>query len=348
MSIIKLDIYRLRCLEKVKLSLHHDFNFIYGPNGSGKTSILEAISLLSSGKSFKTREASTLIKYKTEDLILFAKTDSGKSVSMQKNTKGSTVVRIDGQNCLNSSELARANPCQTFYQDIFQILDAGPQARRQLLDWGMFHVKHSYNSLLNDYRHALKQRNALLRQKAKKEFFVPWDEIIVNKAKEIDKLRAAYVFELNNKFQEIIGELIDFPCTIAYYRGWDRTNTGKDLATILKEQFISDCKRQYTQYGIHNADLIIESSYNLAKKSLSRGEQKMVLVSIKLAQSLFLSNKCIYLFDDLTAELDERNVSKILAYLRKLEGQKIITTPRLELIGNMSANNYKIYDLGIN
>jgi DNA replication and repair protein RecF len=324
-TLTELNVHHLRSIESTRLTLHPHFNLFYGPNGSGKTSLLEAIYLLSSGHSFRTREISPLVSEGESSLIVFARTSTDESISIQKSISGPTQVKLNRQVCYSSSELAHFLPCQVFYQDIFQIIDAGPSVRRTLLDWGLFHVEQSYHSIWKSYRAVIKQRNALLRQKAPAQAFIPWNKQLVELAVELDRMRSGYFMQWSQQFHEFLQQLTDVPCVISYYKGWDRKQTGKDLAAILDEQLTTDLHRQYTHAGAHQADILFDLSSKKAKLLLSRGQQKIVLIALKLAQASLVPGNCIYLLDDIAAELDTQHLSRLIDCLRKIKGQLFLT-----------------------
>jgi DNA replication and repair protein RecF len=324
MSVRELHIHSLRNLHQVKFFLHPEFNIFYGINGSGKTSLLEALYLLSAGYSFKTRETVPLIRYGDPHLTLFARTFSNDTVSIRKLLSGPTQVFLNSDSCKNSSILARLTPCLVFYQDIFQIIDAGPSVRRSLMDWGVFHVKHEYHDLWRNYRQVLKQRNAVLRQKPNKKEIYPWDMQLIQLSFALDKLRQEYFDNWKVVFQSYLAKLSELECTLEYYRGW--RDKGADLGAILEAQFTTDCQRQYTQSGAHQADIYIKAQGVKAKQGLSRGQQKIILIALKLAQAHLLESDCLYLFDDLCAELDETHIKRVIQTLKNTRGQKVITT----------------------
>ncbi len=330
MILSALNIHHLRNISLTQLTPHHQVNLFYGPNGSGKTSLLEAIYLLCGGRSFRTREMAPLVQYEQDTLTVFAKTSSQESVSLQKNNNGVTRVRINQQPCLRGSDLARRFPCQLVYQDLFQIMDAGPASRRAMLDWGMFHVKHSYHEIWKEYKQVLKQRNALLRQKPTYQQILPWDKLFVELALDIEQLRIDYFQGLSELFQVYLEKLTNVSCTIDYYKGWDRRKTGKSLADILKEHFHLDCQRQFTHYGPHQADILFQSNETKAKTHLSRGQQKIVLIALKLAQAHMVKTPCLYLFDDISAELDTHHLKRLIDCLLDIQGQFFMTTIALE------------------
>lgn len=326
MILSELKIHHLRNLSSVHLALSPRFNFICGPNGSGKTSILEGLYLLSCGHSFRSREISPIISYEQPSLTVFARAQQQETISIQKSYSEPTQIKLNNQFCSTTSQLAYALPCQVFYSDIFQIIDAGPSIRRSLLDWGLFHVKHNYLALWKEYKRVLKQRNALLRQHAAYEHFIPWDKQLSQLASQLHLLREEYFAQWEYAFSDVLKELSTLACKIVYYKGWDKKNLGKDLEHILKESFISDNQKTYTQFGAHQADIFIEVHDNKAKQVLSRGQQKIILFALRLAQANLLQQDCLYLIDDLPAELDEEHQSKLMAYLAKRAGQYVITS----------------------
>lgn len=326
MILSDLKIQHLRTIRSAHLELHHRFNFISGENGSGKTSILEALYLLSCGHSFRSREIAPIINFEQQSLTVFASSSDHEQISIQKSSLSATQIKLNNQFCATTSALAYALPCQIVYADIFQILDAGPSVRRSILDWGLFHVKPVYLSLLKEYKRVLKQRNALLKKRVPYQQFVPWDLQLVKLAEQIDELRCDYFSTWQNVFAQVLSQLTKTVCTIDYYKGWDKRQIGKPLLEVLEEQFASDVQRQFTQYGIHQADVYISTADEKAKHVLSRGQQKIILIALKLAQGKLLNKHCLYLFDDLPAELDDTHLRNLLVYLSQEPGQFVITS----------------------
>lgn len=332
MTLEFLQIQNLRNINSARLNLHPKLNIIVGVNGSGKTSFLEAIYLLGSGHSFRTREITPLIRHGADSLNVFARTNDEQTISIQKSASAPTKVRLNSYPCQSSSELAHFLPCQVFYQDVFQIIDAGPSVRRSLLDWGLFHVKQNYHPLWKDYRRALKQRNTLLRQKASQRHIEPWNLILDDLANQLDILRADYFELLNREFIVILQQLTDLHCSLHYYKGWDRKGSNKSLVSILTDNYHSDLQRQFTQYGAHQADLVVESNDFKVKQYLSRGQQKIILLALKLAQTSLIADPCVHLCDDLSSELDSEHLIRLLKVIDRIKGQFFITSITKETI----------------
>ncbi len=324
MSISQLDIHTFRNIATLRLYPHARWNIIFGENGSGKTSLLEALSMISTGRSFRTRDIHALVTYGEEALMLFARTFADQTISVKK-SKADMQVWIDQKPCSKRSELAQLLPCQLFYQDIFSIIDAGPSIRRTVLDWGLFHVKHEEVLLWREYARVLKQRNSLLRQHAPRSHFKPWDVLLEELSEALHQQRQAFCLEWFDIFGVTLSHLTTQSCVMTYEKGWDKKNTGKRLLDILEEQWAMDSAQQYTHSGAHQADLILSTSTLKVKQSLSRGQQKMILLALKLSQAQLVSKKCIYLFDDIFSELDFEHSQRLLSYMDALSGQFFFT-----------------------
>lgn len=326
MILTHINIHNLRNISEEKLSFHPQANLFLGANGAGKSSILEAIYLLVNGHSFRTRESSALIQKGMDSLTIFGRTHEAETISIQKKISGPTLIQYNQLPCSRTSDLAKRFPCQIIHQNIFQIIDAGPSARRMILDWGLFHVEPSYHLTWKNYHEALKHRNALLRSKAKQDDFKPWNMRLSEEAEKLHQFRAEYFLNWRQHFQDLLPLLTTLSCDIKYDKGWDKRNGGKVLEAILDENHFADSQRQYTQYGAHQADIRIETPLLSAKGGLSRGEQKIVLIALKLAQSKLLNRSCLYLLDDVIAELDAQHMRQLLDCLKQLKGQFFISS----------------------
>lgn len=332
MTLAQLQIQNLRNIQSLRVNLHPHLNLIVGANGTGKTSFLESIYLLGSGHSFRTREISPLVRHGAECLTVFARTVDEQSISIQKSLSSPTQVRLNNHPCHSSSELAHFLPCQVLYQDIFQIIDAGPSVRRSLLDWGLFHVEHSYHPLWKSYRRALRQRNSLLRQKAGKTEIEPWNLTLEQLGNKLHVFRADYFAKLDSVFQTLLNKLTEIECNLIYYKGWDKKGVNKSLSAVLADSYELDLARQFTHYGAHQADLMIESKKQKAKHYLSRGQQKIIVITLKLAQTLLLATPCIFLCDDIASELDQAHLISLFNLINAFSGQFFLTATDRQIL----------------
>ncbi|OGV27633.1 MAG: hypothetical protein A3F18_07590 [Legionellales bacterium RIFCSPHIGHO2_12_FULL_37_14] len=325
MILTSLKIKSFRCFKDKAFEFHPKFNFIAGANGSGKTALLEAISLLSTGRSFRLREIIPLIHTDEKEMNLFAELQNGHTVSLRKAIAASSQIKINSQPCLRTSELTTFLPSQVIYQDLFEIIDAGPNVRRQLLDWGLFHVKHDYHQHLFQYRQALKQRNMLLKTGAKPAAFKPWNQTISDLGEWIHSARQEYIEILIPIFKEKLNALATFTSEINYFKGWGKENNSQTLQSALEQNYATDIYKQYTQLGPHQADLVLTTTTGKAKHYLSRGQQKIVLLTLKLAQAEILAKPCLYIWDDVCSEIDGVHIEKLSSIIHTLPGQFFIT-----------------------
>lgn len=378
-----LQIHSVRNLKNLRLTLHPRFTLIVGDNGRGKTAILEALYLLGRGHSFRSHEIAPIITHGEKQLTVFARAEDNASISIQKSSASPTLVKLNNQPCASSSQLAQALPSQLFYQDLFELMDSGSAMRRNLLDWGLFHVKHHYLPLWKTYKRLLQQRNALLKQQAKRSLLLPWDQQLAEAAEKIDELRKTYFANWDAAFQHLLPSLTNIDCSIEYFKGWDKKNSGKNLPTLLDENYESDIHRQYTQQGAHQADIIIKTASHFdspdksaattptnifslsdsqdlpgrltenmksgthsAKKMLSRGQQKMILTALKLSQAELFTGDCLYLLDDYSAELDLNHQNRLLNHLAQRKGQYVLTSTQPQNLDNIfGKENFTVINL---
>src|ERR1700743_3531863 len=127
MSLVQLTVEDLRCLQRVELALDPQRNLIWGSNGSGKTSLLEAIFLLGRGRSFRTRNSERLIRYGQSRLISFGRTDDvpSQALGVEVSRNGRTTARINGASASSLTELSEAFPVQVIDPGIHKLVEDG-------------------------------------------------------------------------------------------------------------------------------------------------------------------------------------------------------------------------------
>lgn len=332
MTVRRLRIQDLRNIQGAELDLAQ-VNVLAGENGSGKTSVLEALYLLGSAKSFRASRPEAVIRDQSPSCTVFAQiADPGSSAStaigVTRSRSGDFEGRIQGRAVQNTAELARLLPIQVLNSASFDLLEGGPKSRRQFLDWGVFHVEHAFHPAWLDAQKTLRQRNALLRHAriAPAELQV-WDDRLAASAAVLDALRRRYFEAFYPEFEATLGELLAIEgLELGYYRGWDRE---RDLKDVLGEQFERDHERGFTHSGPHRADIRLRKLGRNAEEVLSRGQQKLVVSAMKLAQARLFSamrgRHCLFLVDDLPAELDRGHREQLCSVLSRLECQVVVS-----------------------
>jgi DNA replication and repair protein RecF len=339
MSIKNIKISTFRSIGHVDLSPGQDLNLIIGPNGSGKTSILEAIYYLGRGKSFRTSNIKKIIQHNQTNFILHANINTHNSqnisIGIEKRSNQST-IKISGEHAKSSSQLANYLPILLIHPESHQLLEQGPKLRRHFINWGLFHVEQSFLSLWNQFNKTLKQRNALLKNMDYSQIKI-WDKKISVLAHQIDEMRYNYINMLSPSFRIYCKNLLGLTdVKIIYRRGWAK---GSELFDELQRSVKSDMEAGYTRAGPQRADIIITEHGQHTSQLISRGQQKLVITALLLAQADHLANKtgknAIILVDDIPAELDSQHLQRLFSTLISLNSQLFITATSKHLFSSI-------------
>ena len=332
MPISKLTISNFRNLTSVDLAPSTlGLNIICGQNGSGKTSILEAIHYIGHGKSFRTSSSSRMIQHETDKFSLFShivrENQAHLPVGVEKTITGSNRLRIAGEDATSIAELARYLPIRVINSQSHQLLESGPSVRRKYLDWGLFYQSESFLSVWRQFERVLKQRNTVLKERRPKRELDVWTNEMARYGIALDSLRREYIEQLQPLLADLAAELLGVSDTeIHYESGW---NDELEYETVLANSYHEDMRYACTQYGPHRADVDVNIGGRSAKHFLSRGQQKLLICAMILAQGMLLSraiNKApIYLVDDLPAELDDGRGHKLVSLLIRQKTQVFIT-----------------------
>jgi len=327
MRLSHLAITNLRNIAEFSLEPGAHLNFIFGANGSGKTSILEAIYLLGRGRSFRSAYSSRIVRYGQHSLTLFGRvTDSQRDNNLGIQIKdGGFRAKLNGQFLKKSSDLAAIIPLLLITPDGDKLIKGSPRQRRRFLDWGLFHVEHQFLEMWQRYNRILMHRNAALRQG--KSVLAPWNLQLIEVAEQLDCLRREYATQLSAVvllcFKELIGiENVEFK----YQSGWSKEQS---FSEALNSNLEGDIKAGFTQRGPHRADLVMQVDGRPAAEYLSGGQQKLAACALFLAQARLYSKRlnkpCILLVDDLPSELDQEHRQALLDILQSTHGQVFVT-----------------------
>lgn len=328
MGLIKLEVTHFRNLASLQLEPGPRINLICGANGAGKSSILEAIFVLGLGRSFRTHRTRRLIKDDEGSAILFGETDAGSRLGLAKLASGSTEARINGVSPSSLAELSSHLPLQLFDPESLDLLSGPSLPRRQLLDWGVFHVEPDFLSSWLRARRAMQQRNSLLKSgRMSDEEFSVWEAELAFSAASLSVFRSSLIEAWLPALSNCLTELLpDAGLLVEYFPGWD---INKNYQQLLAENRLKDKERGFTFHGPHRADLKIRSHGIPVEERLSRGQLKLLACAIKLSLSDWLSKtrglNPVLLFDDLASELDSVSRLKIGGWVEKMPVQAFFT-----------------------
>ena len=328
MHLTRLNIERVRNLTTVVLPSLQPFNIFYGENGSGKTSVLEAIHLLATGRSFRTHIPKYYVQHTQTDAIIFAQASQNK-IGLQKFSSGEQYIKVNGDTVATQGQLAKILPLQHIDPLSTDIIDHGAKARRQLLDWLMFHVEPEFYDTWQLYARSLKQRNTLLKTKQKLtlEQLEPWNKLLAEYGEILHLQRMSILEQWKPFFEaELKALLPDLTVHLEYQAGF---HVDHGLLNDLNHHHQKDLQRRYTEYGPHKADLRLKTPMGDADVVFSRGQKKLLIIALKLSQIAMLhasNRETVVLLDDLTAELDLTAQHRLIKRLSQLGSQVFLTT----------------------
>ena len=330
MRVRRLQARGVRCLATVDVELEPDVNVFAGDNGSGKTSFLESVYLLGHGRSFRSRHAREVICAGDSALMVFGLLGEADGpehrIGVRWHASEGPSIRVDGATVRSASELARLVPTLVVNADAQRILSDGAAERRVVLDWLMFHVEPGYHGALRRYRRALQQRNAALRGGGGAALS-SWTFEAAQAGEALHHLRCTHVPGLLAELGRRVGELLGRNVDISFFPGW--TGDG-GLFEILAAGTDEDRRQQRTRFGPHRADLRFRTDGRPVHRMLSRGEGKLLIYALALAQVSIVSEQRgispLLLLDDLPAELDRGNRLRFLSALAPAGVQTLITT----------------------
>src|SRR5450631_3568837 len=198
MTLRRIQVADFRCLQSADLDLDPEFTLISGPNAAGKTSLLESIFVLGRGRSFRTRRLDNLIRTGSERFVIYGQVDLPErrtGLGVEGSAQGIR-AKLSGERTSSLAELAAVLPVQIIDPEVHRLIEEGPSRRRRFLDWGVFHVEHSFVERWQQYQQVLKQRNAALKARQPAAVVSAWDVDLVRLGVSIHEARSLYVDQL--------------------------------------------------------------------------------------------------------------------------------------------------------
>jgi len=332
----RLELTNFRCHDKINLDFNKNQIYIVGPNGSGKTAILEAIYFASTTKSMRTNNEKDLIKENLPFTKIVIKFDDNVKNELVISKTGKRIIANGVEKRRISDYIGSFNVVMFTSEDI-DLIKGTPADKRNFIDLEWMQLDKDYLQSLNKYRRILRQRNALLKNLNVDDDLtflnILGDQLFQVGSKIIEKREE--VINLLNK--ELVNNPFDFngqELKIVYQPDQSVDKLKKWLDTRQKQ----DILYQTTQAGPHKDDFIITIGNKDSKVFASSGQQRLIVMSVKIALLHVITKlkqtKPILLLDDILSELDNRNQQLFLDNLPK--DNQIIMTSIKEIKENQS------------
>lgn len=332
MRLKRIQIKNFRNIADLDEKLHPSTNLIVAPNATGKTNLLEAISMLSYGKSIKAKKQSQLFENgnKNKPIFIQGEVEIGKESSVftfgsaLENGRIKKVFKIDEDPIPYSQFVGRVITL-FFTTSTIDLLSRSPSTRRRFLDRVIWLISPEYRKSLNRYEKALRQRNASLESKNKRVIII-WTKHLVDSGSKLIEERHKFFSELSKhikmKFEASVGLSSVF-----------EENAANRFASILKENLEQDLRQCSTSVGPHRDDWTILKKQKRGQDLRcygSRGEQRMGILSMFIGILKVVEKEVgsppVLLLDDLFSELDADNQSKLFEMVSDSSFQVIATT----------------------
>jgi DNA replication and repair protein RecF len=321
-------------------------NIIVGPNGSGKTNLLEAILTISIGKSYRVRDQD-LIQFQKPWARLDANNDGEnrtiKLVQESTRAKKSYVFDDKEYKLLTRNHIV---PIVLFEPDHLQLLHGQPELRRNFLDDLLEQTVPGFITTRKHYRRVLSQRNALLKsfKKPSKDQLFVWNLRLSELGGSVVKYRMELVESIAKKlpdlYQNIAGSK-STEVTIKYQSKIPHASYETTLLKALEDYYERDIERGFTSLGPHRDDFMILFNDHPASEAASRGEVRTALLALKIYELELLekthSKKPILLLDDVFSELDGKRRHALAGFLK--DHQTFITTTDADLVLDSQMQN---------
>ncbi len=349
MSIKTLTTSNFRNLAYANIRFHSELNFIIGGNGSGKSSLLESIFFLGHGKSFRTSKVDTLVQTDNDNFVVSVKDDRDYQLGVKRDRSGSIDIKINGDSKFRLSDLAKNIAVQVITPETFRLFFGGPKERRRFVDLGLFHVEHQFSDLWRDFRKVLLQRNACLKNRIVGQQLDYWTEQFCVLSEKISDIRAVYVNQLQQDLQKWLAILLPDLANdiqLSYSQGW---HNKKSLQVVLSENVDREKMYGHSLFGAHKFDVKFTYQKQSVDQVLSRGQQKLFLMALTIAQANLIFNKQqvspIILIDDMGAELDKHSRKVLSVAIEQLTCQLFITAIDKSVIEATlpEQENYKMF-----
>lgn len=335
-----LRIHDFRNIASAEVTFSAGLNLIIGPNGQGKTNLLEAIGLLACGRSFRRASPATMRRHGSAGYRVLGEWQAeGLTRKLEFQGQGAgQAVRLDGKPMASVSALGEVLAAVVAGSDALRLVKGEPQERRSYLDWAIFALERSHAAVARDYQRALRARNLVLRQQGQEAELEAWEEQLARLGARIAARRRATLARITPHLGEHLDELglgsHRFTVTLQtqldrQQPGWSEEQGRERYRELLAGSRANDRLTGSTSVGPHRDDLSLRMDRHPLAQVASQGQQKRFVLALKLAEEVCVREAQgappLVLLDDPATELDPEG-SRILMEILANRGNQIFVT----------------------
>ena len=331
-----------RNINKCDINFSNGVNLLYGDNAQGKTNAIEGIYIFARGKSFRASEDKELVKFEREGFRLYIEYEDKKGEnSLEYSFFGRERRRKkNGYKIEKIKEMIGNFKAVLFYPDDLGLVKNSPEERRAFLNVAISQCYDYYISYYSNYKKALENRNCLLKLASKGMYvdnneLISWSYYMAEYASYIYSLRKDYIEKLSNYSKKLMNQISDNKEDIEIkYKSDIKTDIKerKEAEEEYRKIFTEELEREKivgsSLFGIHRDDLLININGVSARLYASQGQQRSIVLSLKLGEGEVIKEICgeypVFLFDDVLSELDEKRKRFVIEGIG--ERQIIITS----------------------
>ncbi|MED5579038.1 MAG: DNA replication and repair protein RecF [Nitrospinota bacterium] len=356
LKIKNIKLVNFRSYKSTEIEFHPKLNYIYGKNGSGKTNLIESVYFLANLNSFRTRKRVNLLKSGSGSMYVggnFCNDDDEKNIKLEAAYhEKKRVYKLNGKTELNLVNYLQSVHTTVFYPDSLRTVKDGPSFRRNFFDRAISATDASYLLESKEYIRLLKERNRILKNDLDHNLLHVWNQRFFEYASKISSKRLVFLKLLKEKIKPLRENLnINKKINIIYSKKYIKTKEEEIFEEIKKEHKTKTTEekiKKQTCLGPHLDDFIVYFNGKNAKENASQGEQRLLIILVLLAASEvcreFTGENSIYLFDDMSSELDREKRQSVVEYLMSGNSQVFITTTEKPETKN-PPQTYSLFDL---
>ncbi|MBD3273597.1 DNA replication and repair protein RecF [Candidatus Dependentiae bacterium] len=366
MFINELKLKNFRCFSDFKLNFEDKFVVLEGNNGSGKTTILEALYYACYLRSFRTRLNRELSSFKKD--LFFLQVDfeeefdlGHSSIQIGYSNKDGKLVKLNKKPVSSFKDIISRYKVISLTLDDMQLVVGAPEFRRAYLNQSMFLLDSKIIFLLKEYKKVLEQRNKFMLINShskisgyKKDELYSWTKQLWEKSNFLQNQRIEFLKKIEKRVNQFLNRYFCFSDNIISIElNYSKKNTSDDNYSYDKfwdyyqnHLLDKEQKWQRTLFGVHLDDFSINFKNKKARFFASRGQQKLILFLLKVVQLLEIqeNESGVLLLDDFLTDFDVNKLVGSVSLLREQDFQFFITSPIKSFIKTRLKKNKKTID----